>query len=215
MKTMKILVAAVGLFLTVNTSVVLAQEDTERNDSIYGLEASIDNGFLNLSFYSTYGIEDIRCIKFNFYYGENAEDVWEMESQSVIDAQNPTEIVFTNRFGIVSYENIDGIFKININNADLSGISVKKMELYLTGDKGSFLPLPDKLPWISKSNLLTFFFESTVTSLIELKANENYTYKYFLLSGKESKEMPVNVPFIQKKYHNGILISTIRKLEVR
>lgn len=45
--------------------------------------------------------------------------------------------------------------------------------------------------------------EDTTTSLIELKTDKNYTYKYFYLSGIECKAKPVGVPFIQVTYENG------------
>ncbi len=74
----------------------------------------------------------------------------------------------------------------------------------------------DKYPVkTGKSNVLSFFFDPLSTSLKETVNDGNYVYNYFFLSGVESKTKPVGVPFIQKKYHNGILISTDKRIGVR
>ena len=53
-----------------------------------------------------------------------------------------------------------------------------------------------------QSNVLTFFFDRS-TSLNDTFLDKDITYKYFLLSGIESKEEPIGIPFIRVTYENG------------
>ncbi len=146
MKTTKILAVVLGLFLMGNVNVALAQdENTERKDSIYGLEASVENGFLNFSFYSTYEMAKMWNIGIDLYYGENGEKVWNMQSNRLWTS-DPLEVQFSERFGTVSYETIDGVSKINLSNANLLNISsLKKVEIYIEGE----VKMLCLFPWIN------------------------------------------------------------------
>ena len=77
MKTIKILVAVLGLFLTANVNVVFAQDiEINTNDSIYGLEASYieDGKYISLSFYSTYDMNEITRMDAFFFQAYPSDD---------------------------------------------------------------------------------------------------------------------------------------------
>jgi hypothetical protein len=190
-------------------NVAFAQE-TERQDSIYGLEVSIIYiyGRMNISFYSTYNKDEIKNITADFY--RTGDDDWK-KSFLVYKYDNEH---FNNPIylGTVTIEDIDSnVYKVNINEIDINILGIRpgeplKIRLYLNGDH-----LQSSSTW--QSNMLTFFFDPLSTSLNKIINDKgNYTYKYYLLSGKESKEVPVGIPFIQMTYKNNIFVASEKYL---
>ena len=210
MKTTKILAAVLGLFLMVNVNVALAQE-TERNDSIYGMEnlSISDRGVISFKFYSTYEIMDLKFIHLDFYDTISDELLGNgMLSCSKYAGHMYFVYPITGRTWGNYTNNIPGIYEIDIEYPlymefiELMGKPLK-IEFYLEGE--GFVPPSNNLRAgeIGRSNVLTFYYDPLTTSLTELESNKNYTHKYFLLSGIESKAKPIGVPFIQVTYKNG------------
>ena len=203
MKTIKILAAVLGLFLMGNVNALLAQE-TERNDSIYGLEVSIVDNIMDLSFYSTYDKNDLQEIYINFY-NKNTEEhlgdeikIWSFGLDSFMFAPR-----YVNGKAYILNEEED-IYRMDINNVNLinnifmldDNINELKMELYIVQTSSI------------RSNVLTFSFNSTITALpktMESNNNENNNneFKYFLLSGIEILKKPIGISFIEISYENG------------
>jgi hypothetical protein len=50
---------------------------------------------------------------------------------------------------------------------------------------------------------------------MNLEADKNYSYKYYLLSGIASNTKPIGMPFIEMTYMNDILISQNKSLIIR
>lgn len=215
MKTMRILAMVLGIFLTVSVNVALAQDES-RNDSIYGLEVSKEN--MNITFYSTYDMNNATRI-FIFSYDKTTNTRLFADYFSRKDSVS-FEIA---SIGVVLFyeKTTEDIYKINKSPNDFSMLGFlnyilipedkpTKIELYIEGE--GFAPPSDNLRSgiVGRSNVLTFFFDPLMetTSLNETLIGKNYVYKYFFLSGLESKTKPVGVPFIQATYNNGVLIST-------
>ncbi len=207
MKTTKFLTVALGLFLVgnVNVNVVLAQEENmEKNDSIYGLEVSRENGAI--SFYSTYDMNNAKTIHISSY-DENKQlsEYTFYQDKSDLNFIEPLTADY-----LICEKITEGIYKVNRSNSRLIRHLIlentpTKIEIYIEGE--GFTP-PSNLGSgdIGRSNILTFFFNSMTTFLMESKANKNYIYKYFLLSGKESLEIPVGIPFIQMTYKDDVFL---------
>jgi hypothetical protein len=201
MKIIKTLIVVSVLFLTAGINVASAQDEA-RNDSIYGLEVSIKNEEeeVNISFYSTYNIEDLEVLWLN-YYDEKTDKLLLGDYTYCING------FFMVTMGNVRKENIsEGVYKINRSSYLHPILQSKslKIEVYLEGY--GYTPPSLRTGTIGRSNVLTFYYDPEATSLITPEATENYTYKYISLSGIESKEKPVGVPFIQMIYKDGILI---------
>ena len=219
MKTTKILAAVLGLFLMTNVNVALAQEETERNDSIYGLEVSIENNLLNLSFYSTYSKLDLQRIVINVFDKETNEQLGggrdiEVYYEYLGEPYYMDSLWLSPRYGDgeAYIRNVDeNTSKIEISNRNLDNDMKNrplKIELCIEGEGY----VPPTLRSTGRSNVLTFFFESQATSLNKVNMNDNYTFKYFLLSGMESKEIPIRIPFIKVTYIDENIISIDKHL---
>ncbi|MDR1729045.1 MAG: hypothetical protein LBR52_00055 [Prevotellaceae bacterium] len=214
MKTTKILAAVLGLFLATSVNIVSAQnENMERNDSIYGLELSIEDNIMNLSFYSTYNMEELKGIGVQIYDGTSND--WEVSSYwGGLVAEYNNGSFFTKEFGEISIEAInENLHKININNTLLNDFfngKPLKFRCSITGE--GYAPPASNLREgiIGRSNILTFFFNplATPTSLMELETDKNYIYKYYLLSGIEIKKLLAGVPLIREIYDENKLIAT-------
>jgi hypothetical protein len=206
MKTTTILAALLGFLLMVNCNVALAQnENTQRQDSIYGLEVTlVRDNFIDLSFYSTYDWEKLWGVQVHFYSGNRRYNYYAYDyyhNNNAFFNDNPL-------IGEANIEYIDGnICKITIRNCLLiaekekdENVLIDKLEVFM-----------NKSSW--KSNVLTFFFDPLMqTSLKLIESSENYTYKYFLLSGIESQKKPIGIPFIQVSYKNGMPVATNKYL---
>jgi hypothetical protein len=212
MKTMKILTVVLGLFLTANVNVILAQ-DAERNDSICGLDVSINNNIMNLSFYSTYNKLSLQHVVVNVFDKETNEQLGGeiyVYYEYLGEPFYMDSLWFSPRYGDgkAYIRNVDEkIFKIEIDNRSLdSDIKDRslKIELYIEGE--GYIP-PTRLRSVGRSNMLTFFFDPQTSSLNETNINKDYSFKYFLLSGMESKETPVGVPFVKVTYIDENIIS--------
>ena len=210
MKKVKVLVVSLLLFLTAGS--IYAQ-----NDSIYGLEASIEDYVLNLSFHSTYNMSDLETVIINFY-DKNSNEHIGTTTIYYIDGN------FYSKFGEAFSEKLDNSTKISVVNGDLyhyyggdeSYLSRQfKIELYIEGEGYSTVVYGApkiKTQSIGRSNVLTYYFNPTTTSINKITNNENYTYKYYLLSGIESTTKPLGVPFIEMIYDNGVLIGKNKHL---
>ena len=222
MKTTKILAAVLGLFLMVNINVALAQE-TERNDSIYGMENLLisDIGIISFKFYSTYEIMNLQVIHLDFYDVTSDELLGNgMLSCRNYEGHMDFHYPITGRRWGDYTSNTPGIYEIEIEyplGVEFRGLIGKplKVEFYLEGE--GYTPPSDDLRagTIGRSNVLTFFFDPLTTSLNEVINDRNYVYKYFLLSGKEYKTMPIGIPFIKMTYTNGILTDKNKYLMVK
>ena len=202
MKKVKILITTVVLFLAANVSVASAQ-----NDSIYGLEVSIVDNVLNFSFNSTYDLNNLRSVVVSYYKG-STED-WNLSSFWGSDVIEYNNNVLSSYFGEGSIDIIDeNIYKINISNCILDNFLRDKsyrLRIYIRGvgytPPSNSLNIQTLSSSIGESNMLTFFFNPLIeTSLNEAIIDENYTYKYFLLSGKETQKQPIGMPFVQIIY---------------
>jgi hypothetical protein len=209
MKKNKILIASVVLFLVASVNMASAQ-----NDSIYGLEVSKENK--TISFYSTYDMTNAKQICTFSYDGASDNLLW--RSTSYRNRYDLNSISFYEGSWIWVCEKItEDIYKVNVQSADLMRYLIPedkptRIELWIEGE-GFISPTPGSA--IGGSNVLIFYYHPTIeTSLTKLETDENYTYKYFLLSGIESKTKPVGVPFIRRMYYNGILISTDKRIEL-
>ena len=215
---MKILVAVLVLLITAGMNTVFAQDEYEvnANDSIYGLDVLVSKRSMNLSFYSTYKIDEIKYM----YVKVNDNSLPDDPIMIKYVCDNG---IFKNPyyFGIVSIQNIsEYLYKINIENLDNQIAIITPqvefwLQVYLIGESDSDQSENLRSSSIWQSNTLTFFFEPLSTSLNEIMIdNGNYIYNYYLLSGKESKEMPVGVPFIQIVYNNGDLVRIDKRIQI-
>ncbi len=221
MKITKFLTVALGLFLmgNVNVNVVLAQEENmEKNDSIYGLEVSRENGAI--SFYSTYDMNNAKRIHV-LSYDEISNDLltWIVSFREESDLNSIVIKEMDAGIPWICVKTEENIYKLSVHSDFfirwlIPEDKLTRIELYIEGE--GFIPPTDGLSeTIGKSNVLTFFFNPVTTSLMELETDKNYIYKYFLLSGKESQEIPVGVPFIQMIYINNTLVHSNKSLVQR
>jgi hypothetical protein len=131
---MKILVAVWGLFLMTSMNVVLAQ-DTERQDSIYGLEVSKENK--TISFYSTYDMTNAKQICTFSYDGASDNLLW--RSTSYRNRYDLNSISFYEGSWIWVCEKItEDIYKVNVQSADLMRYLIPedkptRIELWIEG----------------------------------------------------------------------------------
>jgi hypothetical protein len=215
MKTIKILAVLLGFLLMANSNVALAQdENTQRQDSIYGLEVSRENG--TISFYSTYDMNKAKTIHVSTFDEEDQllqDFVWFREES---DRTSISFDFILGRIPCICEQTEEGVYLVNIlDNPLLKSINITKIELYVEGE--GFVPPSYSLRTenIGRSNVLTFFLNFAPTSLMELESDKNYTYKYFLLSGKESQRKPIGTPFVEMMYKNDFLISQNKYLIVK
>jgi len=209
MKKIKVLVASVMLFLAASVNVASAQEyEINTQDSIYGLEVgTITNGVItDLSFYSTYNRNEIFTLHIVFYDG-----LQKIESMGYDCWEGNFPPHYVNVIDINEH-----IYTINIQNLDIFGQfwylpqgekeklkNISEAKVYFTGHylpENSSMSIQTSSAW--QSNILTFYFDAA-TSLNETLVDKDITYKYFLLSGIESKEKPAGVPFICVTYEKG------------
>ncbi len=230
MKTIKVLATGLMLFLAAGVNVVSAQE-INTNGSIYDLQASYstDGKYMNLSFYSTYDMNEITGMFIHFYQG-NPQDNWSPDYPNgrggVLFSCNDGIFDSTQKevFGEVSVEQIQGnIYKIS-NKIPLGQVVVLssnetfKCRLYLEGTHNpALLGNPSlRLSSTWQSNILTFFFDPLNTALNEInKDNKDCTFKYYFLSGIESKTKPIGIPYIQATFKNGIFITSDKIMQAR
>jgi hypothetical protein len=232
MKTTKILAALLGFLLMANSNVALAQdENTQRQDSIYGLEMSYteDGNYINLSFYSTYNMNEITEMWASFFKYEPIDD-WSLSFPNGLGG-----IVHRWDNGILYDSDQDLVGIINVEQVDenvyrisnkiplgshvlfLSPMEAIKAKVWLEGESSSSSGSENESTRSSsvwKSNILTFYYDpQTETSLMQLEAETNYEYKYFLLSGIESETKPMEIPFIQVTYKEGSPIAVDKRIE--
>jgi hypothetical protein len=159
---------------------------------------------------------DMQVIRLDFYDGISNE----LLRNGMLYCAKYDDYVYFNYLGAnwggYYTDTISGISKIEIEfplNSVLMGKPLK-IELYLEGEGYSSSNLRSGV--VGRSNVLTFFFDPlSTTSLNEVINDKNYTYKYFLLSGKESQTKPIGAPFVEMIYINGVLMGKVKYLIVK
>lgn len=214
MKTMKVLTTAFLLFLSASINLVSAQ-----TDSIYNMEVSKTNG--TISFYSTYDMNNAQKIYVSSYDKEGVYLSYSVFYRNELNLDSITFDIQITDFTWVCKKTTETIYKVSLSNdLFLSYLQLEedsvKIELYIEGE--GFVPPADSLrsaTTVGQSNVLIFYFNPLSTSLKETTESGNYTYKYYLLSGMESKTKPEEKPFIQATFKNGNLISTNKVIQVK
>lgn len=231
MKNLKVLMAGLMLCLVVSVNVASAQEyEINTNGEIYGLEVLVGKKLTNphigidcvkLSFYSTYSKNEINSMQVDFYKG-SIDDGWTGNLQAGSVNYEYVDNVFINGYGIVTVEDInDNIYKITIDECIINSVGLDprlkfKFRIYLKGEYlsgSSDMSIQSSSSW--QSNVLTFDYDPTATSIMTPEASENYTYKYYLLSGKETKTKPEGAPFICVTYKDGNPVASNKYVTIK
>jgi hypothetical protein len=160
MKTIKLLLAGLLLFLAASINIASAQSQVS-NDSIYGLEASVTNNIMNLSFYTTYDMKKLKSIFLATYDGSATD--WSTSSYwGGLNAEYNNGSFFSHDFAEITVDSVsEDVHKINIKNTVLRDFyknKTFKFRLFVRGD--GYAPPSEALLAAGnkgRSNLLTFY----------------------------------------------------------
>ena len=216
MKKNKVLTISSLLFLAIGS--ISAQ-----NDSIYGLNASINDNILDFHFYFTYNRNDLKSVHLNFYDQESSYHLGRIVIYHIYfpTTKQDTFLIEGGHGNGYVQEIEQEKHKMNINNMNLNEFNIDsfhdlekrkiKMELSVQWQNN----VSSSTINIENSNVLVFYFDPQVTTYInKVLENENYTYKYFLLSGIETTEIPSGIPFVEVIYKDSNKIN-INKLIIK
>lgn len=119
MEKIKELVTGLLLFLAASVNIASAQSQIS-NDSIYGLEASITNNVMNLSFYTTYDMANLTIISMSTYDGSTTD--WNSSSYwGGFGAEYDEGYFDSPNFGEITVDSLnEGVHKINVKNILMS-----------------------------------------------------------------------------------------------
>lgn len=150
----KILIVFIASFFTIE--MICAQ-----NDSIYGLKASVKDNMLNLSFYSTYDMNDLTGLFFDFYDGKtqdtNARSFWH-----AYNFEYRNNIFYSKDFdsNVIHIESIsEKLYKINITNMRLNEFFKNKsyrLYVYLQSEEHELSDNAEDIHLFKTSNALLF-----------------------------------------------------------
>ncbi len=209
MKTTKFLTVALGLFLVGNVNVVLAQEENmEKNDSIYGLDNTLLQGQWEIVQVTVEKNTDEKID--TTVYNTTTEvqsfilcpNEWVINEHTIVWRYfNGAEIAFEYTFGENQLTIKDGTPPMQSYQYNIQGEKLILTTYYRVNNPP--IHMDEKWTIVLNKHEMTSFIDET-------ENDADYVFRYFFLTGIESRNKPIGVPFVQQTYKNGSLISVNR-----